>query len=275
MTRKEMIKEIETWHWEESRELDKYKLKFGLNEKRKSICKMLKSELEEVYNNIKPKVEAKKEARRLREELKEKALETARKIPDSKIESKGYLSIKAAVIRDTKGRDHCDCFNIDGCNVKGARIGEYGEEGSKSCFHRYCDNFKWIIERAKHYQVKTGIPYMEILDSWEESRNYWHMNYYQDCNQPLILSDEVKIFDTVEELKESIGDQGFRCPSCGSISKNPYECDSEECDWVSYGLLGTLGKGVTVFSKDKLKIDKFFTPIKWEKTEETKNGKNI
>ena len=67
--------------------------------------------------------------------------------------------------------------------------------------HKYCDKFKWVIDRAKHYGEKLGIPWEDILDSWESHRDYWYMNYYQECNQPTILSGNVRVFDTVEDLR--------------------------------------------------------------------------
>lgn len=136
------------------------------------------------------------------------------------------------------------------------------------------EKLDWIIERAKHYGDKLNINWKEIINSWEEDRNYWYMNYYQDCNQPL-LDDNVKIFETVDDFRKSVGDKGFRCPCCNGVSSNPYECDSglemakgKICDWKSYGLFGTLGKGIHVFVKEKLKGETIFMPISWEESNE-------
>lgn len=49
---------------------------------------------------------------------------------------------------------------------------------------RYMDKFNWIIDRAKHYGEKLGLNWDDVLNSWEEDRTYWYMNYYQECNQP-------------------------------------------------------------------------------------------
>jgi hypothetical protein len=186
----------------------------------------------------------------------------------------GIEKLKAAVQRDCNDKNHCGCFNENGCDKHESKIGQYGDPGYKKCFHSYCDKFKWIVDRAKHYEQKTGIPYLDIIDAWESNRTYWYENYYQEANQPEIKGDNVRVFDTVEQMKESIGDNGFRCPCCGGISTSPYECDSgiiknnKKCDWKSYGLFGTLGKGVSVFCKDKIKGETFFMPIAWEKSEE-------
>ena len=142
------------------------------------------------------------------------------------------------------------------------------EEGQgKRCM----DKFNWIIERAKHYGEKLGLNWDDVLNSWEEDRKYWYMNYYQECNQPMLKGDNVRIFETVEEMIESIGNKRFRCPACGGISTNPYKCNSgleiskgKVCDWNVNGLLGDLGEGVNVYCKDKLKGETIFIPIAWE-----------
>lgn len=175
----------------------------------------------------------------------------------------GYKKLMESVKRDCNERNSCGCFNPEGCNTENARIGKYGEEGYKSCFHKYCDKFKWVIDRAKHYGEKTGLDWEDILDSWEEDRSYWYMNYYQDCNQPEIKGDKVKVFETVKDMINSIGEKRFRCPSCGGISTDPYKCNGG-CDWKVYGLFGDLGKGVFVYCKDKLKGETIFMPLAWE-----------
>lgn len=199
--------------------------------------------------------------------------------------SKGYESLVEKVKRDCdKGQG---CFNPNGCDHEFYRyepaeehMKKYGDKVCKcvsKCSHKYCDTFKWIIDRAKHYADKTGLNWEDILDSWEEDCNYWYMNYYQECNQPEIKGDKVKVFDTVEDMLKSIGKKQFRCPSCGGISTNPYSCDSgleiekatkrkpaKVCDWKVYGLFGDLGKGVFVFCKDKVKGETIFMPVSWE-----------
>lgn len=140
------------------------------------------------------------------------------------------------------------------------------------------EKYDWIINRAQHYADKFDLTVDEILNSWEEDRNYWYMNYYQDSNQPLIEGDRVRTFETVEDLLTSIGEKKFRCPSCDGISTNPYACDSGDemskgkvCDWKVYGLFGGLGKDVFVFVKEKVKGEHMFMPITWE---DDFNGKN-
>lgn len=163
--------------------------------------------------------------------------------PPTALDCDGYRKLLAAVERDEK-----DAPN----------------------FHDYRAKLLWIISRANHYAEKTGLSPESILDAWEERRNYWYMNFYQEGQQPEIKGDTVKVFETVAELEESIDARGFRCPSCEGVSKSPYTCDTgiiahgKPCDWKVYGLFGHLGKGVFVFVKEKLTGENLFMPVAWE-----------
>ena len=178
----------------------------------------------------------------------------------------GYDSLKAAVEKDCKGGN--DCFSPIGCK------NPHPWSGGKGCFHKYCDTFVWAIARAKHYAEKMGLPWEDILDAWERDRKYWYLSYYQDCNQPVIEGDHVRVFDTVEQLKESVGEPKFRCPMCRGVSTSPSRCNTglemqkgKICDWAAFGLFGTLGKGVTVYCKVKLQSQHIFMPVAWEEAE--------
>ena len=137
-------------------------------------------------------------------------------------------------------------------------------------FHDYRAKLQWILERAYHYAEKLGLDACDILNAWEKSRSYWYMNYYQDCNQPKIEDGKVKVFKTIDEARESIGKEGFRCPYCNGVSKDAVVCDSglqmdkKPCDWKAYGLFGTLGKGANVYVCEELRLYKMFMPIAWE-----------
>jgi len=190
-------------------------------------------------------------------------------------QSQGYLKLKESVVRDCN--EYCSCFNPNGCNVPNAQIGEYGKDGFKRCFHNYCDKFNWIIERAKHYAEKLNMSIVEVLDSWEKNRDYWYMNYYQDANQPL-LSENVKVFETMEDFKKSVSDKGFRCPYCNGVSTNPSKCDSglnvklinskkgkkDVCNWSAGGLFRTAGKGSQIYIKEHKRNYEIFYPVAWE-----------
>ena len=165
-------------------------------------------------------------------------------------QSEGYRSLRAAVDKDyAKDRAY--------------------QEGGRP-FHDYEAKLAWTAERAEHYGEALGMDPADVLNAWEKGRDYWYMNYYQDANQPKIDADHVRVFDTVEQLKESIGGPRFRCPACGGISSDAYTCDSgnerdgKPCDWKAYGLFGTLGKGSFVYVKEKLAGHSIFMPVAWE-----------
>ena len=164
----------------------------------------------------------------------------------------GYQSLKKSVINDCLQGE--GCFNITGCNKK----------NSIKCFHRYCTKFKLVIDKAAHYSYKTGIDIGDILDSWENHRSYWYMNYYQGANQPKLTKD-IFVFNNAEEFQSIIKiAPGFRCPACEKVTKDPFKC--EYCNWKSYGLFGCLGKGAHIFLKEKMRGDTIFYPIAFEQT---------
>lgn len=162
----------------------------------------------------------------------------------------GYKKLKDAVDADCK-KDG-GSVHIDGCCNCGAK-----------CFHKYCDKFKWVVDRAREYGKVLGVSWEDILKSWENDRSYWYMNYYQDCNQPKLDGKNVRVFDTLDDFKKSAKEPAFRCPSCGRVTNSPSEC--YHCGWKVYGFLGSCGKGVFIYIKEKLMGQEIFMPVAWEK----------
>lgn len=163
----------------------------------------------------------------------------------------------------------CKHYSND-CVDKMKNYGETGLLCDKSC--GYCEKFKWIMDRAKHYADVTKIPYLEILENWEKYRDYWYMNYYQECMQPE-LKNGTRVFKNVDEFKNSVGDKGFRCPVCKGVSTDPCECNSGKemrkgkiCDWKSYGLLRGLNCVHLYFIEERRNAE-IFMPIAWESEE--------
>lgn len=169
-------------------------------------------------------------------------------------ESEGYKKLRKAIADDAKsGRDE--------------------DERLKT--------LQFAVDRARHYEEKTGVPAGDILTAWESRRDYWYMNYYQDANQPRIEGDSVRVFETTDDLLEAIGKDGFRCPHCQGVTRNPYECNSgvklpllnsggvaKTCNWKVYGLFGAMGRGVYVFVKAEVKGENMFKPVAWEQVAE-------
>ena len=108
---------------------------------------------------------------------------------------KGLKSLKKAVLRDTQKGE--GCFNENGCDHEYTRmvpetnpaLVKMGMHRAckrvSKCFHKYCDKYKWVIERAKHYAEETGRDFEEIIEIWESNRTYGYMGYYQNGHQPL------------------------------------------------------------------------------------------
>lgn len=65
--------------------------------------------------------------------------------------------------------------------------------------------FDWVISRAIHYAYHKQTTVDVILNEWESHRNYWRLNYYQECRQPwLVKSEHVKWKSLSTRKKEEI-----------------------------------------------------------------------
>jgi hypothetical protein len=185
---------------------------------------------------------------------------------------KGIESLKADVMRDCSEGENC--FSENGCTKERYKTLPQDnpallEMGIKTkcvqntkCFHDYCGKYKWILERATHYAETTGKTQEQVIEAWESDRTYWYMNFYQECNQPEIKSDNVIMYDDwIAELKNRFGTDAkkwaFKCPSCGNVQsgedfinaevENPqgkvyFNCIGRHvirkgCDWTLGGLL--------------------------------------
>lgn len=150
-----------------------------------------------------------------------------------------------------------------------ARESWSGQEGENRA-----DRVEELIRKfLPNYSEVTGKSELEVLQAIENNRHYSAVNYYQEANFPL-LEGEIKVFATLDEIKEIVGDKGFRCPACNAVSTDPYRCDSgvvregKECDWAAFGLFRTMGKGLrfTIVDKflDNPRVDEIFMPVALE-----------
>lgn len=148
--------------------------------------------------------------------------------------------------------------------------GETGESRAKSLE-------VFLRKMLADYSKNLGLPEADILAAIESKRDYSAINYYQEANFPSL--EGVRVFDTLEALKAAIPSKKFRCPSCGGISTDPYECnsgvfvggDKHACNWKAYGLFRTAGKGFRFTIKDsfleKPRVDEIFMPVDFEDAE--------
>jgi len=125
-----------------------------------------------------------------------------------------------------------------------------GEEGQ-----RRAARVQALLDRVlPEYAAVLGLTHDEVLAAIEAKRTYAAMNYYQDANFPKL--GDVTVFDTPEAFIAAYPSRKYTCPACAGISTDPYECNSgtarengKPCDWKSYGLFGTMGKGLRVVVK--------------------------
>ena len=127
----------------------------------------------------------------------------------------------------------------------------------------------FLNEMLAEYSKALGMNKTAILRALENRRDYSAINYYQRAKFPKL--EGVRVFDTEEEVRQICASKKFRCPACEGVSTDPYDCDAGECDWKSYGLLHTLGKGLRVVCKDTFlengMVHEIFMPLELEESE--------
>lgn len=119
------------------------------------------------------------------------------------------------------------------------------------------------------YSAALGMSEFDVLTAIETLRNYAAANYYQEANFPKL--GDVVLFDTVEDFYAKYPLGKYVCPSCSGRSGNAFECDAgtirdgKACNWKSYGLFGTMGKGLRVILKDTFlaspRVNEIFLPV--------------
>jgi len=138
----------------------------------------------------------------------------------------------------------------------------------------YCAKYYWVLKRATSYSIDLNMPLSEILEGWEHDRDYWYLNYYQECNQPVLTGTggmPIRIVEDPEDFMKQIDNRKeFICPKCGRLGPSYQECEGRkdgnellDCDWASYGLFKTMGKGVIVVMKRPFKVLEIFMPAAW------------
>lgn len=135
----------------------------------------------------------------------------------------------------------------------------------------------FLRPRVAQYAAALDLTEGQVLAAMEGRRNYSAINYYQEAVFPSL--DGVRVFETQKALQDAIPSWKFRCPACEGVSTNPYECNSglpikggaNPCDWKSYGLFRTYGKGLRFTVKDNFmehgRIEEIFMPLDMEETQ--------
>lgn len=125
---------------------------------------------------------------------------------------------------------------------------------------------KFVRNMLKNYSEKLGYSEEDILLAIESRRDYSAINYYQESKFPSL--ENVNVYEKIEDLLELVPSKKFRCPSCNGVSKNPYECSCDGCDWKAYGLFGCVDKGYKFTLRSKFLenpiVDTIFMPREFE-----------
>jgi len=104
---------------------------------------------------------------------------------------------------------------------------------------RFDKELIWLRKMIEQYSVKFNIPIDDVVDSFEENRDYSWPNYYQEANFPnLDKVENVTIYETLEEFKEK--NEKFKCPACGNVYTHPTQCEhrlkkDSICNWTAGG----------------------------------------
>lgn len=129
--------------------------------------------------------------------------------------------------------------------------------------------YEWALGRAQQYADHLGVTRDEVLTAWEQERDYWYVNYYQESNQPDLMGHNAVTLEQWEAEGERLYGKNhlewrFRCPTCGHIQTpqefktagiDPHKayqnCASRyglggesTCKWTVGGLLRTGGRYV-------------------------------
>lgn len=127
-----------------------------------------------------------------------------------------------------------------------------------------------VLDRVlPEYAAVLGLTPDEVLAAIEAKRGVTAPNYYQDANFPRL--DGVRVFDSPIAFAEAFPSGRYVCPACDGISTSAYECDAgtvrkdKVCNWKSYGLFGTMGKGLRAIVKSTFlespRVHEIFMPV--------------
>lgn len=145
----------------------------------------------------------------------------------------------------------------------------YGGWGGKEGEKRVLEVLIFISERIPQYAKVVGKTDLDFLILYANARRVNYNNWFSDTYLPDL--DTVFVFDTIDDFKTKFPSGKYICPSCEGESTDFQTCNSglrntgQKCNWRSYGLFGTLGKGIKIYIKDMVtdfpKPIEIFMPI--------------
>ncbi len=140
-------------------------------------------------------------------------------------------------------------------------------DGSK----RFDKELVWIRKMIENYSEKLNIPIDEVVENFEQNRNYSWPNYYQEWHFPsLDKLNSVSIYETLDEFNAK--NKRFKCPSCGNVYIHPTNCEHRIkkdgiCDWTAGGLF-SFGLQHVVIKSHSLVPIAIFPPVIETETKE-------
>lgn len=152
---------------------------------------------------------------------------------------------------------------------------EKGWSGEQGKFDRL-QKIEFIKLKLLSYSQYLEMDMLDLLRAFEKARNVNCMNWYQEYNFPDLLG--VTIVKNKDEFLQRFPSKKFCCPFCSGETSKPQECNSglkvenikghkkTVCNWKSYGLFGTMGKGIRVLVVDEFlagdgRVHEIFSPI--------------
>lgn len=151
-----------------------------------------------------------------------------------------------------------------------ARNGSKGQVGES----RAVELIAFLDKTLANYSQVLGMSEDAIMTAIESKRDYSAINFYQSSKFPNL--ENVAVFESSDEVLGKYPSGKYRCPSCNGVSTDPYVCNAlradgkGRCDWKSYGLFGTMGKGLRLVVRSTFLehpvVHELFMPLETEVT---------
>lgn len=122
----------------------------------------------------------------------------------------------------------------------------------------------FILTRSAHYAEKLGIEQERIVELWEEKRNFYIPNYYQDSNFPTLDDSNTVIVSDMDEFKKKFPKLEYKCPQ-NHLIKNATYC--MYCDMYAMDGLFNFGQVKVISIADFERVsrpERIFRPVEME-----------
>jgi len=136
----------------------------------------------------------------------------------------GYKSLKKTVL---------DYIQNETLYYKNSKTSDALKDYKKKLKKKEFENFKWVIDRVRHYSFVTGIEPEKILNTWERNRTFNYRNYYHNYRFPKInKKSKIKIVEAIKKIEFNENKKTIVLYSQNSLLKNKKDFfifDKETC----------------------------------------------